>query len=102
MHFLYRRLAAVQGQSRNTVRHWLDKIRAMSRAIPTIGARACSMGVEALESWLQTDRHRAKREQRTAHQCIYSCVTNKAIKALQLCACIKNHADHPCPVLCAV
>ena len=62
-----REIARRTGLSRNTVRHWL---RQDGSTEPRYAARVTSSKLDAykeqLNTWLQTDSHRAKRERRTA------------------------------------
>lgn len=66
-HLSVREIARRTGLSRNTVRHWL---RQDGSTEPQYAARVTSSKLDAykeqLNTWLQTDSHRAKREWCTA------------------------------------
>ena len=66
-HLPLREIARQTGLSRNTIRHWLRKQDVVE---PRYRARAARSVVDAwadqLGQWLNTDRHRPKRDRRTA------------------------------------
>ena len=62
-----RAIARRTGLSRNTVRDWLRQSEAVEPKYPKrITKSVLDPGAEQLASWLSTDRHRTKRERRTA------------------------------------
>lgn len=64
-----REISRRTGLSRNTVRHWLRQDTCDAPRYPKRQRSSVLDGcVETLECWLHTDRHRPKREQRTARQ----------------------------------